>query len=96
MLEPVRQSAINADVLFPSQIEIDAHVYRLALLRFFREMNKLGPQERFVYFFENYHSENGVSWAILKGIRYFVIAINPGTVVEDKYYGQQIVNFNLI
>ena len=96
MLVPdkLQQTVIMADRLFPTQIDIDYHTYRLAMVRFFKEVKKLSPQNRSKYFFENYYSENGVSWAINRGIRYFTIVINQGTVMEERYYGQQIVNFN--
>jgi len=96
MLGPNKQTAIFADEIFPSQIEVDHRTFKLALLRFFREMNKLCPQDKLVYFFENYYSENGMTWAIHKGIRYFILVLNAGTSMEEKYYGQQIVDFNLI
>lgn len=88
------KSAIDADKLFPSQIDIDYHEYRLAGLRFFRIMKKLPRNERASFFFENYHSEMNLAWFILNGIRYFTILYHQGTPVEDRYYGKQNVLFN--
>jgi hypothetical protein len=94
ILSEPKLSAVIADRLFPSQMEVNYSQYRLAKSRFFREMKKIHPQELNSFFSENYYSESGIAWFIFKDTRYFTILLYEGTAIEQRYYGKQIVFFN--
>jgi uncharacterized protein (UPF0128 family) len=91
----IRQSVKIADNLFESQIEIDYMEYRLAKGRFLKQIKKIHKLERDSAFQNNYYSENNISWFLLNGTRYFTILCQIGTAIEDRYYGKQIVFFNV-
>jgi len=88
------QSVIIADRLYPSQIDITYDEFRLAKGRFLKVMKSIHPLELNAFFEENYFSRDNIAWFILGEVRYFLILLNIGTVMEEHYYGKQIVFFN--